>query len=337
MAKRLFKNIFLGLLALHVIALTVMLFVAHHEVYRLRSVAESDRLFRIPEGSSVNQVLARLRALGLAPNPTFVKLALVWEGRKPVLRKGTYQLPQQASILDILTLFEEGKVFVTKITIPEGFDRWQIASLLAEHHFGTVAQFDELISDPGPIRHLDPDATSLEGFLFPETYFFSPDMTPVEVIGAMLQEFERRTAPLRQRLAEAQRSLNQWVTLASLVEKETSDLSERSTIAGVFENRIRHDMRLQCDPTIIYSLKLANSYRGKIYKEDILFDHPYNTYVYKGLPPGPIASPSLGALEAALDPESTPFLYFVAKGDGSHHFSGTLNEHNRAVYRFLRN
>ncbi len=300
-------------------------------------MAEADRFFRIPDGSSVNQVLSRLRALKLAPNPTLVKLALFLDGRNPVLRKGTYQLPELASTLDILALFEEGKVFAYKITVPEGFDRWQIAELLAETKIGTAVQFDELISDPAPIRHLDPDATSLEGYLYPETYFFSPDMKPAEVVGAMLQEFERRTVVLRQRLAQQQRNLNQWMTLASLVEKESSIASERATIAGVFENRLRENMRLQCDPTIIYSLKLAKNYRGKIFKSDIMFDHPYNTYRYKGLPPGPIASPSYGALEASLEPEPTPYLYFVAKGDGSHYFSGTLNEHNRAVYRFLRN
>lgn len=337
MAARDLKKAFIGLLALHLVGIVALVMLARYEVARQRPVAEADRMFRIPDGSSVNQVLRRLRDLKLAPNPTLVKLALFLDGRNPVLRKGTYLLPELSSTLDILKLFEEGRVFAHKVTVPEGFDRWQIVELLAATKLGTAAQFDELISDPAPIRHLDPDATSLEGYLYPETYFFPPDMTPAEAVGTMVQEWERRTADLRQRLTGQQRSLNQWVTLASLVEKESSIASERPTIAGVFENRIRNNMRLQCDPTIIYSLKLAKNYRGKIFKSDIMFDHPYNTYRYKGLPPGPIASPSYDALAAALEPEPTPYLYFVAKGDGSHHFSGTLNEHNRAVYRFLRN
>ncbi|MCB9396187.1 MAG: endolytic transglycosylase MltG [Acidobacteria bacterium] len=297
---------------------------------------QKERIIKIRPGAGLSEVLTELERLKILPNPLFTRLYLRVAFPDLVLKRGTYEIPERASGWDVLNLIHQGHVLQKAVTLPEGLDKWETAALLGTTDWGDEAAFLALINNPEPIRDLDPNATDLEGYLFPETYYFEESATPKDIISHMITLFRKRTKAYKNDLDQSGLSLRQWVTLASLIEKETAINSERFAISGVFHRRLERHMLLQCDPTIIYALKLDNQYRGKIYQSQIKYPHPYNTYVYSGLPPGPIASPSLSCLAAALKPESHDYLYFVAKNDGSHHFSKTLAEHNRAVQKYRR-
>lgn len=336
--ERRLKQLFLLLVLAHLVAAGYFLWSGHQTVLALRPIPEENQIYTIEAGKSFTTLLEDLHQKGLAPSPVFVRLTLAIQGKDDVvIKKGTYELPEMASALELISIFEEGKVQLFKITIPEGYDRWQTAQVLGERGlWGSEAEFLALIENPEPILHLDPQADSLEGYLYPETYFFPKSASANDVVQALVQSFINHTEDLRPLLAERSLTIRQWVSLAALVEEESSIREERALVAGVFQNRLDRGMLLQCDPTIIYSLKLDNRFRGKIYRSDIKHDHPYNTYVYKGLPPGPIANPARESLQAALNPAQTDYYYFVAKADGSHYFSRNLREHNRAVQKFLR-
>ena len=188
--------------------------------------------------------------------------------------------------------------------------------------------------DPSPIHDLAPGAPSLEGFLFPATYQFPRHMTGKDMTAAMVKKFRQEWAALQPADPPAQHRMQDIVTLASLVERETPLPEERPHVAGVFANRLRIGQPLQCDPTVVYALSLAGAYSGKLDGGDLYFPSPYNTYRNKGLPPGPIANPGEAALRAALDPPPTDDLYFVANTEGGHFFSKTLKEHNQNVARY---
>ncbi len=334
--KQPLKIVFIILLLAHAAFLGYYLRTAYEGVFERREIPSQHRAFTVDEGASLNEVLEALRAADLAPQPIHVRLALLVKSTELVVKKGTYALPERASTFEILTLFDEGRVQLHKITVPEGLDKWQTAELLGGFMWGDREQFQHWIDDPEPILDHDPEAQDLEGYLFPETYAFPESATPKEIVGAMVNLYLSRVEDYLPELERRGLTPRQWVTLASMVEEEAFIKEEATIIAGVFQNRIEKGMLLQCDPTIIYSLKREQLYKGKIYKSQIHYDSPYNTYVYKGLPPGPIASPGLHALEAALRPEETPYIFFVAQRDGSHYFSTTLAEHNRAVRAMRR-
>jgi UPF0755 protein len=182
------------------------------------------------------------------------------------------------------------------------------------------------------ISRLDPQASDLEGYLFPETYHFPKDYTAREIVETMVKQFLRTfQPPWEERAKQLDLSVREVVILASLIEKETGQADEKKLISSVFHNRLRIGMKLDCDPTIIYALKEEGRFDGNLRKRDLSWDSPYNTYVYAGLPPGPIANPGKESLEAALFPADEDYLYFVSKNDGSHHFSSSFVEHQRAV------
>jgi len=336
LVERLLKYIFILLLLGHVIVGALYFRSAYSQVFLPRDIPEQARAFSIPQGASLSDVLQRLEDLDLAPSPLYVRIIIAWDGKRVVVKKGHYLLPQQASTWEILEIFEQGKVELHKVTIPEGLDKWQVADILGDQRWGDRDAFLKLINSNAFIRDVDPNALDLEGYLYPETYMFPKDATPEEILQSMVNQFLNETKTLRLNLEQRGLTVREWVTLASLIERETSVPEERTLIAGVFENRLQKGMLLQCDPTIIYSLKRENLYKGKIYKSQIRYDSPYNTYVYKGLPPGPIANPGLPSLEAASNPDKTPYLFFVARKDGGHQFSKTLREHNRAVAKFRK-
>ena len=334
--ERILKLTFFALVLVHALVFASHMFTGYDKVFAEREVSRAFRTYVIREGAALNDVLEYLHGAQLAPQPLYVRFALLLHRKELVVKKGTYDLPEHASTWDLLQMFQEGRVRLIKLTLPEGLDKWQTAELLGNTAWGDTEDFLDAINDPRPIVGLDPFAKDLEGYLHPETYHFPEEATPRVIVASMVRQFLTNTETLRAQAEEKGLKLREWVALASMVEKETALENESPTIAGVFANRLNRDMLLQCDPTIIYSLKLDNLYKGKIYRSQILHDNPYNTYVYKGLPPGPIASPGLRSLSAALNPESTPYLFFVAQGDGSHYFSKTLNEHNRMV-RKIRN
>jgi UPF0755 protein len=228
-----------------------------------------------------------------------------------------------------------GEVFARRLTFPEGLTIAEMAEVFESRGFGTAAQFLEAASDASAIKELDPVSTNLEGYLFPETYAL-PRGTPASRLVEMMVErflsvFDERLRGLAQ---EQGLTTRQVVTLASLVEKETGQASERPLVAAVYRNRLKIGMGLQADPTVVYALRLAGRYDGNIRRQDLAIDSPYNTYRYPGLPPGPIAAPGAASLEATLTPADVDYLYFVSRNDGSHAFARTLSEHNRNVREF---
>jgi UPF0755 protein len=221
-------------------------------------------------------------------------------------------------------------VILGSVTIREGLDRFAIGKIFAAEGYGNEAEWEKVTGDADLIRDLSPDAESLEGYLFPDTYKFDPGTPPATIAKAMVANFRKNFS---NEMAYITTGLNvhQTVTLASIVETEARLPKERPLVSSVYMNRIRKRMLLGADPTVIYALKLAHRWDGNIRKADLQIDSPYNTYRFPGLPPGPIANPGLASLRAAAAPATTDFLYFVARHDGSHAFSMNLAEHNRNV------
>jgi UPF0755 protein len=230
-----------------------------------------------------------------------------------------------------------GDVYVRALTFREGLTIREMASTFETAGFGSSAAFIAASKNASLIRDLDPGARDLEGYLFPDTYTLPRRTTAAQLVERMVGRFQKVFTPeLRSLAVEGGLSVRELVTLASLVEKETAKPEERPIVAGVYTNRLRTGMGLQCDPTVIYALVLAGRYDGNIRKGDLQIDSPYNTYRYAGLPPGPIAAPGEASLHAAAKPADVPYLYFVSRNDGSHVFSATLEEHNRNVNEFQR-
>jgi UPF0755 protein len=210
-----------------------------------------------------------------------------------------------------------------------------MAKIFEQQGFGPAASFMEAARDIAAIQDMDPGATDLEGYLFPETYSLPRATTAVRLAHVMVARFKELFTVEMQQAAEARGlTVRQAVTLASLVEKETALAAERPVVAAVYSNRLKIRMPLQCDPTVIYALQRSGRYDGNLRREDLALDSPYNTYRYAGLPPGPIASPGLASLEAAVRPADVNYLYFVSRNDGSHVFARTLAEHNENVRKF---
>ncbi len=289
----------------------------------------------IPAGSNARAVGSLLEQEGVLERGWLFARVLRLTGAHRELKAGEYEFELPVAPVEVMRILHEGRIATVPLTIPEGLERFEIAALLAGEGIADEMALLAAFDDPAPIADLDPAAENLEGYLFPETYRFARDTDPRFVATTLVGLFRERFAePHADEIAARGLSLRELVTLASLVEKETGLPEERGAIAGVYADRLDRGMLMQCDPTIIYALKLVGRWDGDIRRRDLTWDHPYNTYVRPGLPPGPIASPGLDALLAALRPERTGALYFVARGDGGHAFSRTLAEHNRNVRRY---
>lgn len=248
------------------------------------------------------------------------------------LQAGEYRFADAASVWDIYGRIARGDVFYYELVVPEGSNLFDISRAVAQLGFLPADSFLAAARDTSLIRDLAPDVPTLEGFLYPSTYRITRHSTAGQICRIMTGEFRRVWKELNGADPRA------TVTLASLVEKETSVAAERPVVASVYYNRLRLGMPLQCDPTTIYAALLENRYQGKIFRSDLASDNAYNTYVHTGLPPGPIANPGYDSLQAALHPAVTGYLYFVAKADGSgaHNFSTSLEEHEKAVKEYRR-
>ncbi len=292
-------------------------------------------LVRIPAGTSARQVGEILDREGIVrPGWLFARVLRV-SGVHRELKAGDYSFEPPLAPIQVVRILHEGRVATIPITLQEGLTLAEAASVLAAAGVAGENALLDAFADPSRVADIDAEAADLEGYLFPETYRFARDTDPGQVAASLVAEFRRRFLdPHAEEIAASPLSMRDLVTLASLVEKETGAAGERGRIAGVFAERLERGMLMQCDPTIIYGLKQVGRWDGDIRRADLVWDHPYNTYVHPGLPPGPIASPGLAALLAALRPERTGELYFVARGDGSHVFSRTLTEHNRNVRRY---
>jgi peptidoglycan lytic transglycosylase G len=294
-----------------------------------------DQFVEIPQGAGSRTIGDRLVQAGVVRDrPTFrFALWMTGEGRR--LKAGEYRFDRAMTPAEVIDKMARGDVFVIHVTFPEGLTSFEMARIFEQHGLGTAASFVDAAKDPSLVRSIDPDATTLEGYLFPETYAVPRRTDAAKLVRLMVTQFERAWTPeLRAAAAARHLTPHQAITLASIVEKETAQATERPTVAAVYENRLRIGMPLQCDPTVIYALELDGRYDGNIHKQDLSIDSPYNTYRYPGLPPGPIASPGRASLDAAVHPADSDYLYFVSRNDGTHVFSRTLDEHNRNVQKF---
>jgi len=288
----------------------------------------------IPKGEGAARIYARLQDSGLVRSDFAARLVHRWKlGGKP-LRAGEYEFRGAATPEEILRKIADGRAKEYLVTLREGLDRWQVIEELDRAlPWADPDLLEEAVSDPSLVRDLDPGARDLEGYLFPDTYGFTRGTPEREVIGRMVKTFHARFQDVLSKGGPIPKggSVHQVVILASLVEAETGAPKERPKIAAVFFNRLRKSMLLQCDPTVIYALKLTRSWNGDIHKRDLALTSPYNTYVSPGLPPGPIGNPGRASLEAVLSPVDSQDLYFVSKNDGTHVFSADYETHRRAV------
>lgn len=290
-------------------------------------------MVNIPPGATLKQISNKLKDRNLIRSASSFRLLANIQKQQTQIQIGEYELNQSMLPMDILVTITSGKTILHPVTIPEGYRITDIAELLAEQNLADRNKFIKESRKTEWINSLNIPSDSLEGYLFPETYHFSKYTSERKIIHTMVDTFKKRV--INQELLDQVRrsnfSLHEIVILASLIEKETGMNEERKRISSVFHNRLRKNMRLQTDPTVIYAI---DGFDGNIRKKDLNIDSPYNTYRYKGLPPGPIASPGLGSITAALNPIKTNHLYFVSRKDGSHHFSSSLEEHNRAVQQY---
>ena len=287
----------------------------------------------IPKGTSTREIGALLARAQVIRYPWQLLLVRALRPRAR-LQAGEYRFVDSASVPRIFDRLARGDVFYYEITVPEGSNIFDIAGLVQESGLMTQTGFLNAAAQARLVADLDPSAPTLEGYLFPSTYRITRRTTPDQLVRQMLDQFRKEWKQLTAKAGSA--NVHDIVTLASLVEKETGVAAERPRVASVYANRLRIGMKLDCDPTTIYAALLEDRYRGKIHRSDLAGTNSYNTYQHAGLPPGPIANPGRASLEAALKPEQTPFLYFVAKpgGSGSHQFSAEYSEHQKAVQAY---
>lgn len=288
-----------------------------------------------PKGTSTQAMADELAQNGVIRYSwQFIMTRALHRGAK--LKAGEYQFARADNASNIFNRIARGDVFFYELVVPEGANMFDIAASVGRFDFLKSADFLRAARDPALIRDLAPQAPTLEGYLFPATYRITRSTTVEQLCALMTSQFRKQWRDLQ--AAEHSQPVNDIVTLASLVEKETGRPEDRPIVASVYENRLAKGMALDCDPTTIYAALLEARYRGTIYRSDLASDNAYNTYRHTGLPPGPIANPGAASLKAALMPAETDYLYFVAKADGSggHQFSKTIEQHNAAVQQYRR-
>ncbi|GMV21117.1 MAG: aminodeoxychorismate lyase [Acidimicrobiia bacterium] len=289
----------------------------------------------IPQGSGVTTIGNRLYDAGVIAHPLLFRAAARVSGKERQLQAGEYRFAGATTPYEAVDRIARGDVYTRAVTFREGLTIWETADVFAAAGLGTREDFLREAQDPSRIQSLDPEARSLEGYLFPDTYQLPRSTGAAGVVDAMVAGFLRAfDEDLRAAARDRGMSLREVVTIASLVEKETAHPPERPIVSAVYQNRLKIGMGLQCDPTVIYALRLAGRWDGNLTRENMRIDSPYNTYRYAGLPPGPIASSGRASLEAAVRPSDDKYLYFVSRNDGTHVFATTLAEHNRNVHQW---
>lgn len=287
----------------------------------------------IKKGSNSQNISLYLQQKGLIRYPWAFKLLTRIKGFGNRLKAGEYRLSASMSPAEILDKIAGGKVIQHPVTIPEGYNVYEIGKLLEIHNIAKKESFVSMAFDPGVIDSFGFNTKSLEGYLFPDTYYFEKNVSEYDILEKFVNTFRKKvmTPEIMSEVEKSNLSFHKIITLASLIEKETGMGEERTLISAVFYNRLKKRMRLQCDPTVIYAIK---NFDGNLRKKDLDIDSPYNTYRYRGLPPGPIANPGVASIKSALHPKDVNYLYFVAKKNGEHKFSNTLKEHNKAVLKY---
>jgi UPF0755 protein len=286
----------------------------------------------IAPGTATRQIARELEAQGIIRSRyLFDGLRLTTElSKSGTLKAGEYRFDHPATVSEVYDRIRRGDVFTMALTVPEGSNIFDIAARVKAAQLGSEEGFEAAALRNGVlVADLDPGAVSLEGYLFPDTYEFGRRTTPIQMVTAMVKRFRAAAATLG-----LEGNTRRVVTMASLIERETPVETERPLVASVFENRLAQGMPLETDPSVIYAALMAGRYRGTIYQSDLHADSPYNTYKKAGLPPGPICNPGLSALQAALHPANTKYLYFVAASadpSGQSRFAATLEEHKKNV------
>jgi UPF0755 protein len=300
-----------------------------------RGYQSAEQFVEIPQGAGTRGIRDRLVAAGVIRDAATFRIALWASGEGRRLKAGEYRFDREMTPFEVIDKLARGDVYVVNVTFREGLTVAEMSAIFESHGIGPASAFVSAAANAGPVHELDPSANDLEGYLFPETYALPRHVEANALVRLMVSRFEHVfTSELRQAAAARNLTVRQAVTLASIVEKETAKAEERPLVAAVYLNRLRINMALQCDPTVIYALLKAGRYSGNLHREDLNLDSPYNTYRHPGLPPGPIASPGRASLEAVVHPADADYLYFVSRNDGSHEFARTLEEHNRNVQKF---
>ncbi len=293
--------------------------------------------FKVNAGKSVSTIAGELKANGIIKRKWSFLLGYRLFSRSQSIKAGEYLIETPASAKEVLHILIEGKVALFPITIPEGLTRLEIAEHLASEYSFSKEEILTASFNTAIISGWDNQAENLEGYLFPETYYFPRGVSETEIVERMTSQFKMLFSDTwKKRAQELGMTIREVVILGSLIEKETSLPEERELVSAVFHNRLRIGMKLDCDPTIVYALKQTGDYKGKLGYKDLKLDSPYNSYLHRGLPPGPIANPGAGSLKAALYSADVKYLYFVSKNDGSHYFSQTLREHQNAVNQYQK-
>ena len=300
-----------------------------------RGYDDPSKLVDVRRGLRTSAILQQLQREGVLRDAWIPLIYMKVFRSRDSMKAGVYRFAAPLAPVDVIDKLVRGDVVLEKITVREGLDRFAIAKLFVEQGLGSPEEWERATADPDPIHDIAPDAISLEGYLFPDTYKFDPGTSAGTIVKAMVENFRRHWGN-EIALITTGLTPHQTVTLASIVESEAQLPRERPVVASVYLNRVRLRMLLGADPTVIYALKLAGRWDGNIRKADLQLDSPYNTYRRPGLPPGPIANPGLASLRAAAAPATTPYLYFVGRNDGSHVFSTNMNEHNRNVEKYQR-
>jgi UPF0755 protein len=340
--RPLLKRAIIAAVLLFIAAAAATAFWVRREMRRAHAHRAAEKIITIEANASTRSVVARLSREGVLAREWPALLWLKTVARDAKFKTGDYEFPSPVSPLEVIRKLTRGEVATRSITIPEGWNQFDIAAKLAQALPGMKQpppsgpqEVLELFKNTKLIADLDPQARTLEGYLFPDTYEYTSGTTRAQLVELMVKRFRKvYSDEMRRRAGELGMTTRQVVTLASLVEKEAKVDRERELISQVYHKRLKIGERMACDPTVIYAALIEGKYRGKIYRSDLDRDSPYNTYKYAGLPPGPIASPGKRSLEATLHPADTDYLYFVVdvtRNDGSHKFSAASADHERAV------
>ena len=311
----------------------------------------------VPPGQSFYNLASQLEEQSIIRSKKEMKI-LIWLFGLPNLQKGEYEISSSQSLWRVFQTLKQAKEKSFLIRFPEGLNHYEMAELLKSHNWPGAEDFLNLVRDKTqvqqflkPLKLLDQNLISLEGYLFPDSYRLKKYMPGEEFIKIMIKRFKQQYQAVFSQffynrgdfvtnnfieVLGVKLNLHQIVTLASVIEKETGQAKERPLIAGVFYNRLNKNMKLQTDPTVLYAMYLNQGFNieKNIRKKDLLFNSPYNTYKVFGLPPGPIANPGAKSLQAVFAPTQSDYLYFVSRNDGSHKFSTSYKEHKKAVYQY---
>lgn len=322
------------LLSLMLVPIFLGLFLSIHLLYLFYTPYQGkDYSFTINPGEGFSSVNYRLSKDDVVSNARMFHYYTKYKDKMNKLKAGTYIIPKGSHMAEVLTILTEGTPVLTKITIPEGKNLYEIAKLLEQKGITSEKEFIKLAKSQEMVKKYNLEAPSLEGYLFPETYMFAPKTPAKNVIHTMMNLFEKKVKDVD--FSKSHLSKHEVVILASIVEKETGAKWERPLIAGVYLNRLKKRMRLQADPTTIYGI--WENYNGNLRKKHLLQKTDYNTYKMSGLPLGPIANPSLAAIKAVLEPKKHDYIFFVSKNDGTHVFTSTYKEHKKAVDYWQKN